>query len=653
MGIRLRVLPALILGCVPIGVARGQVPADTAVLADIVVTGTPVPTRAGAIAAAVTVLSGDELRARGVRLVHDALREVPGLLVVSAGSFGGTTSLFARGGESNYVKVLIDGVPANQPGGGFDFATLSLSNVERIEVVRGPASVVHGSDAVSGVVHVITRRGGGGVRGEASVQAGTFGSLAADAAASGGNEGLGWSAGLGRFSTDGIYEFNSRFESTVASAALGARPDAATTLSATARYDRNSYGFPTDGTGAPVDSNQQSSGSTLTLGGSATRVLGERVEMIASVGVTEIRYDYDDAMDSPGDTSGFGFASRRRSEVGRMGGGIRGLYRAEPSLTVIGGLEVERLRERQTGWASSNFGGGPFTEEQLPFAASRVNGAAFAQVTLDHVIGLAATGGVRHDQDEAFGGFTTVRAGVAWRLPGGPRVRASLGTAFKAPNFSESFADSPFERGDRGLRPERTRSWEVGAEQLLAGGALQLAAAWFDQRFRNLIQYVASEPPAPTYVNLGEATARGLELSASLRPVGAVAFTASYTRLWTEVTEAPGGSLEFLAGGPLLRRPAASARFDASVRLARVAFGAGVTALGARDDIDFTRFERVSLPAHATVDAGGELDLLERAGGRRLALLVHVENALDADYETVVGYPARGRTLFLGVRAGL
>jgi outer membrane receptor protein involved in Fe transport len=154
-------------------------------------------------------------------------------------------------------------------------------------------------------------------------------------------------------------------------------------------------------------------------------------------------------------------------------------------------------------------------------------------------------------------------------------------------------------------------------------------------------------------VNLGEATARGLELSASLRPVTALALRASYTRLWTEVTAAPGGSLEFLAGGPLLRRPAGSARVDASVRVEGLAFGAGITLVGARDDIDFSSFERVSLPAHATVDAGGEVDLLGGSGQRRLALLVRVENALGASYETVVGFPARGRTLLFGVRAGL
>ena len=106
-----------------------------------------------------TVISGDDLRARGITSVSDALASVPGLAVVRSGSFGATTALFARGGESDYVKVLVDGVPLNNPGGVFDFATLTTDNLERIEIVRGPASVVYGSDAVAGVVQLFTRRG--------------------------------------------------------------------------------------------------------------------------------------------------------------------------------------------------------------------------------------------------------------------------------------------------------------------------------------------------------------------------------------------------------------------------------------------------------------------------------------------------------------
>src|SRR5207253_4848828 len=118
-------------------------------------------------------IDGEELRTRGVTTVADALRDVTSAYVAQTGSQGGTTSLFLRGGESKYVKVLIDGIPANDPGGAYDFANLTTDNVERIEVVRGPASVIYGADAVTGVVNVITRRGRGAPRAEVDLRAGT------------------------------------------------------------------------------------------------------------------------------------------------------------------------------------------------------------------------------------------------------------------------------------------------------------------------------------------------------------------------------------------------------------------------------------------------------------------------------------------------
>ena len=135
-----------------------QVAGDTTSLPEIVVTATRYPVAADSVASTVTVLRGDDLRAQGIRFVADALRQVPGAHVVQSGPFGSATSLFLRGGESDYVKVLVDGAPVNQPGGFYDFGSLTTDNVERIEVLRGPASVLYGSDAITGVVQIVTRQ---------------------------------------------------------------------------------------------------------------------------------------------------------------------------------------------------------------------------------------------------------------------------------------------------------------------------------------------------------------------------------------------------------------------------------------------------------------------------------------------------------------
>src|SRR5438552_11185099 len=147
---------------------------DTAKLRTVVVSASKVPRPAATLSQAVTVLSGDDLRARGVTRLSDALREVPGASLVQSGSYGAVTSLFLRGGESRYTKVLIDGVPVNAPGGFFDFSHLTTDNIDRIEIVRGPASVLYGADAVTGIVQIFAQRARVGLTHGEPVRAGTF-----------------------------------------------------------------------------------------------------------------------------------------------------------------------------------------------------------------------------------------------------------------------------------------------------------------------------------------------------------------------------------------------------------------------------------------------------------------------------------------------
>src|SRR5438046_6721274 len=181
---------------------------DTAELGTVVVSASKVPRPANTLSQAVTILSGDDLRARGVTRVSDALREVPGASLVQSGSDGALTSLFLRGGESRYTKVLIDGVPVNAPGGYFDFSHLTTDNIDRIEIVRGPASVLYGADAATGIVQIFTRRGSSEPRASIAARGGTYHSLDVDGDASGSYGPGAFSFGGAHHSTDGILPFN-------------------------------------------------------------------------------------------------------------------------------------------------------------------------------------------------------------------------------------------------------------------------------------------------------------------------------------------------------------------------------------------------------------------------------------------------------------
>src|SRR6266702_8504444 len=206
----------------------GQEPTDTVMLTPVVVTATRLPTPADAVPAAVTVLTGEALRSQGIRTVAEALRTVPAAHVVVTDAYGSQTSLFLRGGNSDYVKVLIDGVPQNAPGGAYDFANLTTDNVERIEVVRGPASVLYGSDAVTGVVQIFTRDGRGAPRAAVAFGGGTYATNAVAVSASGGDDRVGYAIGLSRFASDGIYRFNNDYRNEVLSGRLRLKPDART-----------------------------------------------------------------------------------------------------------------------------------------------------------------------------------------------------------------------------------------------------------------------------------------------------------------------------------------------------------------------------------------------------------------------------------------
>ena len=184
---RVGIWTALLLMVVIPGRVGAQAGRDTTRLEELVVTATRIPTPPDAVISSVTTISGDDLRSRGVRFVQDALRQVPGATVVQAGSYGGVSSLFLRGGESDYVKVLVDGVPVNQSGGSYNWANLTTANLDRIEILRGPASVIYGSDAVTGVVQIFTRQGSPGFTAEAAAEAGTFGTVAGQAGVRGGS----------------------------------------------------------------------------------------------------------------------------------------------------------------------------------------------------------------------------------------------------------------------------------------------------------------------------------------------------------------------------------------------------------------------------------------------------------------------------------
>ncbi len=630
--------------------AEAQEARDTTALPPIVVTATRAPIAVDRLGSRVTVLTRDDLRARGYATVAEALDGVAGLTVVRTGSPGSATSVFLRGGESDYVKVLVDGVPLNEPGGAYDFAHLMVDNVERIEIVRGPTSVVHGSDAVSGVVHLITRTGAPRYAGR--VRGGSHGTFEADAEVGGGGAAASYAVTGAWRRADGPYPVNSGYDNTSVTARGRVAPAAGTSADFILRTVSADYRYPTDGAGNVVDTNQHQRTRSTVLGLTLRQQLHPDVRAQLALRSHDIGSGIDDPQDGPGDTLGaWAYGSVRNLD--RRTVDLWADWRAGPAVTFTAGGTWEYQRDRSSDSGQSDFG--PYGSST---DARRRNWAGYAEAAVTR--GPASvTAGARVDRNERFGTFVTWRAGASAHTPVGLRLFASAGTAFKEPTFFEQYGGG-FVVGNPDLAPERTLSWEAGVEQTLLDARVRLSAGWFGQRFRDLIQYAFTPvtPDGANYVNLAAANADGVEIEGSATVTAALRVGAQYTWLRTEVTDAgvlPDDDAAFRAGDRLLRRPTHAASVNARWDGRYLGAHGVVRWMGSRADADFSVFPatRVELPAHALVDAGLTLHPFARhAAMNATAIELQVRNVFDADYEMAYGFPAMGRTVVIGVSVG-
>ncbi|MDB4915841.1 MAG: TonB-dependent receptor [Gemmatimonadetes bacterium] len=618
---------ALSLLLVP-AVASGQVARDTAHVAAVVVTATRSPLLTGRAPASVSVIGGDDLRREGVTTVLEALRRVPGLSIVQTGANGGVTSLFIRGGESKFAKVLVDGVPVNDAGGAFDFASLSTDNLDRIEVVRGPASVLYGSDAMAGVVQLFTRSGDGRPKGEISARGGAEASYDADASVRGSNGAFNYSLAGARHSTDGIQAFNSQYRQSVGSALLGFGKGAAD-AHLSMRYSDNNFHYPTDGAGQVADSNAVRRDDRLALGLDAGYRLSHAAELRLSLASHDVHGITDDQPDSKGDVGGYyyttGDRTRRRSADLRMN-----LELPSNTRLTIGG-QVEN--EWQASETQSSFGPNAFT-------AHRHNTGAYGQLLLAPADAYTITVGGRYENNETFGNFFTYRAAGSIQATDLTRFHASIGTAFREPTFLENYG-SAFVIGNGNLAPEHALSFDAGVDQKI-GDRFTVGATLFSNSFRDLIDYRYSAT-APNYNNIARTKTSGLEVEGKLVLPNNLYADASFTYLDAKVVD-PGTSAAvtatFAPGSRLLRRPMHTVDVGIGYRESIVGVDLRAHSVGLREDNfyppDFAATQRVNLPAYTKVDLSGDVRLFEDAS-RNVKLTVRADNLFDKKYSEVAG----------------
>jgi len=635
----------------PLGKPQPPVAPDTGRLAPVVVTPTRDSVTQNAATAATTVISGAELRAQGIVTVGQALSSIASITTVQESSYGSTTSLFTRGGQSDYTLILVDGAPVNDPGGFVDIANLTTDNVERIEVVRGPGSVLYGSDAVSGVIQIFTRKGSTGNFGSVSYGVGAFHSTAGDFSLGLGKETASFTMDAARYRTNGTLAFNNGYSNDVYSFAGHLGQAGQAHLDVSGRQTTADYHFPTDFTGAAVDSNQRTAG-TMRVGSLDGGVyLRKAVELRFLGTYTQNKGTSENLPDNTGDSTSFYYVDP--SDQQQWSGDLRFAFHFSPAtiFTLGGAYEHQQVSSSDSSWSNT------FTDTSS-FAHSRYNTGWYGNVTGDLGAHFSYNVGIRFTDSQQFGHFTTYRLAGGYAFTASTSVRGSIGTAFREPSFTEEYA-SGFAMGNPSLAPEKGASWELGITQGFgAHNATTVSLGYFAQRFTDMIQYDPSVPPGtPNYENIAEATANGVEAEAHAVLSQSWMLDAGYTWLKTNVVDAGvsgGPAATLVTGEPLLRRPANAGNVSLTYHMPKkLMFMLQGVFVGSRADVDYVSLTRVTMPSYTLVNASLLLTLKSDNEGRFLAVSFRGTNLLNTGYQQTYGFAAPGRGYLVGLRVGI
>jgi vitamin B12 transporter len=593
--------------------AAPPAPSAPALSSEIVVTASATDETLLDTTATATVITRQEIEARASRNVSELLQTVPGLTVIHSGSEGRQTSLFTRGANSNHTLFLWNGIELNNPYfAGFDLGQFSTAGVERVEVVRGPFSALYGSDAMAGVVQVITATR----RNETTVdlQAGERGLINGTLAGSFTSGALSGSASLLHHQNEGFL-VNDDFDQQSVVGQFRWSGSGGLHAGVRARMTSFGLGLPlgtsADGTALVSTPERRQEGTSRQL----ALPIGQTIDRLGwELTLSENRAD--DDFSDPDDPWGFTFSHTAQS--------ARRAHLLTSYSTGRGTLSVGGELERAVVSSESSFG----VDLDRDCRRSR---SFFIEDRSSFPIGstsrLELTAGLRHDDFDTFGSELSPRLAAA-AIFGANKLRAAYGEAFRAPSVGELYF--PFS-GNPSLEPERSRSVEAGFERFVSPRTA-LSATLFHNRFQNLIAWDFS---TFAFANIGRATTRGVELAAAAG-LGPLTGRAGYTWLDTKDEQ---------TGETLLRRPRHAGSLLLTWSHERLSTTAAIIHTGSRPDVlPFAPFGRVTSSSYTTADLSIQYRLA------RFVPYLKIENLTDTGYEAIYGYGSPGRRALLGLR---
>lgn len=580
---------------------------DPIKIKEVVVSATKVEEPVEETTSDVIVIKEEDIKEMNVEFVPDVLKRVSELNLVQSGGVGKKADVILRGGSSEHTLVMIDGIKVKSTTlGSFDFSGINVHDIERIEIVKGPQSTIYGSEAMAGVINIITKKGKGKPKVAVSFESGSFGTYNPSATVSGGDKKLDYRLTGTYFYTDGISaakngEERDGYKNAALSGKFGFRPAEKLELELSGKYyyDRSELDDRGD------DLNYTRHGNHYILSGKGKFYLSDIWEQILT---------YSNVKDSLKDRD-----TDTPSNNADIITGIETIdwqhnFYFTNNYTLIAGFE-NRLEKGE------NIGN---------FSKKVYNNALYLHNKLSLFEGLLhLNGGIRYDDHETFGNKYTYRLGaVSYIKSAGIKIMANYGTGFRAPSFNELFwpADR-FGVGNPNLQPEETDSWEAGIEKGLFNETVVLTATYFNQRYDDLI---ANWPP----VNLGNAEVKGFEAGVSTEITDDLMVRSAYTYLDTDDG----------TGQRLTRRPKDKINISAEYSAGPVTMLAGYVIVSEVFDSTAGR----NLASYSLVNLSGSYKLT-----KHVKLFARIDNLLNEDYETAGGFNSPGFSAFGGVKLGI
>jgi outer membrane cobalamin receptor len=613
----------------------------------MVVTATVSPAPLSRTTASITVLSQEQIAAPQAASVTELLRQVPGVHIDQAGARGSVSSVYVRGGDPNFTTVLIDGIRVNDPtnsrGGSFDFSTLNTDAIERIEIVRGPLSAVYGSDAMSGVINIITRRGEPEEVRSVEAAGGRFGYAQTQLQARG-------MLGVMDYAFSGSYLDNgepvegSGFINKTFHLNFGLPVAEHLDLRWVLRYaDSQSTAFPDDSGGPKFavrrDVDERDT-QELTLGLSLAHTPLPWWEHTFQLSFYNRQEDVSSPGVAPGVRDPFGLPPSSSDNTYRRTE-LTWSHRFTVAKGVLLAVGAQAQFEEGVSTGSLDFGIPDTPPTSTSFRLSRDIWAPFFEVQLSLLPGLLVQGGVRVDLPQGFADEVSPRAGASYTIAAtGTTLRANWGEGFKLPSF---FSLGHPLVGNPGLKPETSRGVDAGVTQALWGKRLTVGVTYFYQVFKNLIDFEENPaecpPPGlfPCLVNRNKVTSEGVEASLQLQPWPFLSLNAHLTYVKTDIkgtTEALRNRPAWRGGFSVLWRPVPA--LDVHLQTLFV---------GEVSDSSIPTGDR-KLEAYARVDVAATWTLTST-----WRVFLAVDNLFDADYEEAVGFPAPGVSPRGGIQA--